>query len=336
VTPSPTLQCPEIDDALVTPFDRGPLRIEDGPVRWLRGAVYDGAGVLVPESQRGWNGDQADPVAADPEGVRRPRRTRRLRGRWLYAGHWSTHFGHFLLEFLPNLWPDPSTQGSSLSGVLVHRPARGPMAHRDERVGLTTPDLTPWQRQLLDLAGYGGIDLQAVHDRPVRVERLLVPARPVLLKKWALPPAVDVWRRVSEAVGSRGTHPRVYLSRTRFHTGVAGSQRGRSGEAWDSHLDTTFAEAGFEVVHPETLSVAEQVELVRGARVLAGLAGSAMHLSAFAEPGTRVLVVGDSRTPRRPPRAQRMLDSACGHATEFVANNDEAALSAALSSLDRS
>jgi capsular polysaccharide biosynthesis protein len=321
-----------VDHAFVTRFERGPLRTDSGPYKWVRGAVYDSAGLLVPNSQRGWDGDALDPVAADPDRVRIPLRTRRLRGTWLYAGHWCGHFGHFLLELLPNLWPDPAAYDPPLTGVLVHHPARGPVASGGERFGLRRPELTPWQRQLLDLAGYGEPDLRVVTQRPVRVARLLVPARPVLLKQWVRPPAVEVWQRISTAVGRRGSHPRVYLSRTRFHAGASGA-RVRADQAWDTHLDTRFAEAGFAVVHPETMSVADQIELVRGARVLAGLSGSALHLSAFAEPGTRVLTIGDRRARKKPPPSQRMIDAACGHRTAFVANNDEAQLSVVLSTL---
>ncbi len=319
-----------LDGAFVSRFDQGPLRIDRGPVRWIRGAVYDGAGELVPSSQREWNGDAQDPVAADPERVEVPRGTHRLRGDWLYAGHWCGHFGHFLLELLPNLWPDPSTHGP-LAGVLVHHPARGPVARRRARSGLLQPDTTSWQREFIHLAGYGELNLRVVNQRPVRVARLLVPSRPVLLKQWARPPAVDLWQRISSAVGSRGPHRRVYLSRTSFHADA--SARVRSDQAWDVLLDSRFANAGFAVVHPETMPIAEQIELVRGARVLAGLSGSAMHLSAFAEPGTTVLSIGDRRTPKRPPPSQRIIDEACGHLPAFVANNDEAGLAEVLSTL---
>jgi capsular polysaccharide biosynthesis protein len=323
-----------VDNAFVTPLTRGPLRTERGPFRWVRGAVHDRDGMLVPQSQRLWNGDKQDPVPADPERVRVVRGTRRLRGNWLYAGHWSTHFGHFLLETLPNLWPDPDEHIATLSGVLAHRAVRGPLPPATDRVPLQTPELAPWQPPLMDLVGYGAVDLRVVHGRPVRVERLVVPSRPVVLKRWVRPEAVQVWRRISDAVGRRGAHPRVYLSRTRFHAGALGANRARTDQARDAQLDAVFSDAGFYVVHPETLPITEQIELVRGADVLAGLSGSALHLSAFAEPGTRVLTVGDQRPSRKPIPAQTMVDRACGHRATFIANDDAAGLALALAGLD--
>lgn len=320
-----------VDEALVTPFAAGPLRAEVGPQRWIRGAVHDADGLLVRASQRRWHGDPLNPVAADPERVPVPDDVRRLPGTWLYAGHWAGHFGHFLLEHLTNLWPDPAGL-PPIAGILAHPHPRAPDSRPGRR--LQTPTLRPWQHDLVALAGHDPDGLRIVHGRGLRVERLVVPSRPVLLKKWAQPEAVALWQRVSDAVGARGPHARVYLSRTRFHADATGAERARTASDHDRHLDETFAAAGFAVVHPETLTVAEQVALVRGASVLAGLSGSALHLSVFAAPGTRVLALGDQRAPRRQTHAQVMVDAACGHLTAFVADGDHAALAAALDSLE--
>ena len=142
-----------------------------------------------------------------------------------------------------------------------------------------------------------------------------------------------MWRRISEAVGDRGSESRVYLSRSRFHAGNHGPGRVRTDEAQDARLDAVFTDAGFRVVHPETLPITEQIELVRGVRVLAGLSGSALHLSAFAEPGTRVLTVEDRRALGKPMPAQTMVDEACGHHSMFVRSDDDG-LARTLAGLD--
>lgn len=317
-----------VDDAVLTPFVRGRLRSSAGARTMMTGAVHDASGVLVPESQRWWDGDRSTPAAGDPDEVRVPDRAPRLEGTWLYAGHWALHFGHFLVEVLTNLWPEPGRVAAA--GLVAHRPFRGPVVPPPAGPGPQRAALRPWQEELLALAGYGDLEVQVVRHRAARVDRLVVPQRPVVLKSWAAPPAVEVWRRVSEAVGERGPHERLFLSRSAFHRTTDNPRRDRSDDAWDDHLDATFADAGFAVVHPETLSVAEQVRLVRGAGVLAGSSGSALHLSAFAAPGTRVLEVGDDRSPDRPMASQRMVDAACGHEAAFVGYRDAGALATVL------
>lgn len=317
-----------VDDAVLTPFVRGGLRASRGPRAVMTGAVHDSEGRLVGASQRWWDGDPSSPAAGDPDEVRVPGSAPRLDGTWLYAGHWALHFGHFLVEVLPNLWPDPAA--TAPVGLVAHRSFRGPRVPPPAGPGPQPMTLRPWQADLLALAGYGGLELQVVRHRAARVDRLVVPQRPVVLKSWAGPAAVSLWQRVSDAVGERGAHERVYLSRSAFHATVDNHRRDRSDEEWDAHLDETFARAGFHVVHPELLPIAEQVALVRGADVLAGPSGSALHLSAFARPGTRVLEVGDSRSPTEPMASQRMVDAACGHRTAYVGYRDAPALASTL------
>ncbi|MCW2812800.1 MAG: glycosyltransferase family 61 protein [Nocardioides sp.] len=321
-----------VDDAVLTPLVKGPLRSDAGPRAAMTGAVHDADGRLVTASQRWWDGDRSTPVAADPDEVRVPDGAPRLDGTWLYAGHWAMHFGHFLTEVLSNLWPEPDAV--AVTGLVAHRTFRGPVKPPPAGPGPQPATLRPWQADLLGLAGYGGLEVQLVRHRAARVDRLVVPQRPVVLKSWAAPPAVALWRRVSDAVGEQASHERVFLSRTAFHADTDNPRRDRSDDAWDAHLDVAFAAAGFHVAHPQTLSIAEQVALVRGAAVLAGSSGSALHLSAFAQPGTRVLEVGDDRSPEEPMASQRMVDAACGHRTAYVGYRDAGTLSSVLSSLD--
>lgn len=324
----------EVADATLTPFRKGRLRTPDTCTArsWMTGAVHDGTGLLVPASQRLWRGDQAAAIAADPEQIRVPTPQASLDGRWLYAGHWTHHFGHFLLELVTNLWPAP--EDVRVDGLVLHRPVRtsSPAVGGG---GMVTPEPRDWQRQMLDLAGYGDIEVRIVRHRPVRVATVVVPSRPLLLKSWALPEAVAVWRRMSDAVGSRGSDSRVFLSRSRFHAVHGPQQRVRASREWDALLDTTFADMGFKVVHPEELGFREQVAIVRGADVVAGASGSALHLSALADPGIRVLEVGDTRNPDHTLPSQRLIDAACGHSSTFVGYQDEQGLLEVLASLRR-
>ena len=304
-----------VHDAVVTPVRKGDLRTTTVPRRWMTGAVHDAEGNLVPGSQRLWAGDSKSPVPADPAVVRVPQQAEQMAGDWLYLGHWLSHFGHFLLETLTDLWPDPAA--FPVRGLVAHHEFRGEVPP----VGgapASEAKVKGWQRDLLARAGYGDLPVLVVRGRPARVERLLVPDRPVVLKSWAKPPAVDVWRRIARTV-EPASDRRVFLSRKLFHEAQEGNRRRvRVVRGWDDELEDMFGAAGFRVVHPETLPLAEQIALVRGADVLAGLSGSALHLAVFADPGTRVLEIGDSRSPREPMPSQRMIDAACGHRSAFV------------------
>ena len=119
----------------------------------------------------------------------------------------------------------------------------------------------------------------------------------------------------------------LFLSRARHHAVVAGNPaRVRTDPEWERFVETRFAEAGFDVVHPEELPVSRQISLVRGADLIAGLSGSALHLGVFAPEGTRVVELGDERSPSQPRPAQVMLDAKLGHRAAFVPYQDADAL----------
>lgn len=315
----------EVRDAVLTPFRKGPVASDRPPRFWMSGAVHRPDGRLVPESQRLWAGDPLALPATDPRMCRVPAQARRLEGTWLYAGHWHPHFGHFFLETLTTLWPERF----AVAGIVGHRNYRGDVPPPRQGVGLTDAVLKPWQVDLLDLAGWGGLPVKVVRNWPVRVDRLVVPSRTLVLKTWAAPEAVALWRRVAAGVAPAGP-AKTFFSRRAFHAEHAGDHRRvRTDEQWERDVEEAFAAAGFEVVSPETLPLREQLARVRAADVLAGTSGSALHLAAFAEPATTVVEVGDLRSGERPAAAQRMVDVACGHHSRYVPYGDRRALRAA-------
>jgi capsular polysaccharide biosynthesis protein len=301
----------DVPGAILTRVRRGDLRTIVEPTRWIRGAVHDADGHLVVASQKigglvGAQVAQADPSRVPP---RQQKGARRLEGTWLYGGHWTQHFGHFFAETLTTLWPDPAT--TQVDGIVFHN-----FMSRFRGV-------SPWQTELLGLAGWGDVPCEVVEDEPLVAERLLVPGRGIVVNGWAWEQAPVVWRRVTAAVGGRldldPDGERVFVSRTAFNRDRRAAGRPtRTDDAHDVAVEAAFAGAGFRVVAPETLSVPEQVRLAAGASVLAGCAGSALHLSAFAPAGVRVIELGDSRSPDVQVPTQRVIDRICEHPSAFV------------------
>ena len=304
----------EVPEAILTRVRRGPLRTVVEPTRWIRGAVHDGEGRLVVESQKigglvGAQVAQADPARVPP---RQTRGARRLEGTWLYGGHWTKHFGHFYAETVTTLWPEPHEgRTADVAGVVFHD------------FGGRFDGASDWQIELLGLAGWGDVACEVVADDHLVAERLLVPGRGIVVNGWAWEQARSVWRRMVAAAGGRldldPDGPRVFLSRTAFNrTQRADGRPTRTDETHDLALEAAFRGAGFAVVMPESLPVVEQIRLAAGASVLAGAAGSALHLSAFAPAGTRVLELGDTRSPDVQVPTQRVVDRACEHPSAFV------------------
>ncbi|KAA6434876.1 glycosyltransferase family 61 protein [Agrococcus sediminis] len=281
-----------VTEAQLTAEDHGTLELTSGRrITWHVGAPYDAEGKLVSSARRagGYRGDFLHSL--DQEYVELPPGADRIEGSFYYGGLWMQHFGHFLIETLPTLWAHDGVQP-----VLFHR----------------LGDVDSFKRELLDLCGVTSEPIFV--DRALRVEHLVVPSRPVSLNRFASPAAVRLWRRVARAAaGDASGSRRVWLSRTQAEAGGAAVNRTLGfGE-----LDDEFASLGFEVIFPETLSIREQIEIARSSSILAGFEGSALHLSAFAHPGTKVLVLGTERRPGG-NRAQPAIDRAVGNRVALV------------------
>jgi capsular polysaccharide biosynthesis protein len=187
------------------------------------------------------------------------------------------------------------------------------------------------------LTGYGRLPIEVLDKEPAWVDRLVLPSRSVVVNGWAHPGAAAVWDRMVAAAGGAtpGGPDRVFFSRTGFNAARrADGDPTRSTPDRDLALDQLFAEAGYAVVAPEDLTVVDQIRLAAGARVLAGCAGTALHLAAFAPAGTRVIEIGDTRSPDVQVPQQQVIDHLREHPSVFLpARMEPAEIASALAEL---
>lgn len=235
------------------------------------------------------SGHGGDPTTTEAPPTYTPANHQHLSGKWLYGGNWMNHFGHFITEGLTTLWP----RVRGVRGIVCHPYLFG-------------NSVTSWHEELLFRMGWDVPVIVATHG--AIVDELIVPERPVTLNHSIAPQAINVWGRVASA----GTPSRdVFLSRSKLPPG-------RRDIPGDERLDDLMAGIGFDVLHPQEMPITEQLDAVAGARVLAGVSGSALHLSAFTHAHTRVLELGDTRTPHKALPFQRIIDDAAGRPSGFV------------------
>lgn len=205
----------------------------------------------------------------------------------VYLGHLPSHFGHFLLETPARFWI--FGQQKDWDYLIFNPFVTGDAANpQDKRV-----------RSLLDTFG---VDTNQVLilDRDTQFATVIVPSA-------LLSPSLPVSPLLSDVYQRWRTHllkdvdldgpPRIYLSRRNFE-----QHRGESGVD-EAQVELLFKEYAFSVIYPELLPFHEQVRLVAGAQMVAGLGGSALHLSVFMQPAALTLVIGTQRWPG-PNRAQ--------------------------------
>jgi capsular polysaccharide biosynthesis protein len=189
----------------------------------------------------------------------------------LVGGPGHTIWGHWIVEFLPALAIARDLLGDRFADCVVPLPTDAP----DWAVGLMEETC--------------GLDRRAVawYRRGEEYLRLARAVRPSFgfSGEYSFHPDV---RRFYEGLrtGNRPGERRLCVTR-----GDAPHADTRPFPL-RSVFETAARARGFEVVRPETLSIAEQITLFGGAAIVIGEYGSAMHNTVFSQAGTVVGCIG--------------------------------------------
>lgn len=250
----------------------------------LVGAVYDRFGNLIDASQRARPGPRwrSNPKMLTDLDSRTADEALHLPGRTYFGGQLGHVFGHVLLETLARFWRD--LDYASYDQVVLYpigQPARE----------IVVPELT---LQVLALVGVRRERVHVVQRRLVRFDLIDVVPSPIRLVKTVDPRMLAVFDRIANAVDPvvvARDAPRIYLSRSRLADGRRATN--------ESEIEAMMTARGFAVIHPQQLPLLEQIALARRAEIIAGCDGSALHIAAFARPGTRLLALDSRPTPNQ-------------------------------------
>lgn len=174
----------------------------------------------------------------------------------------SNGFGHILLEAFSQYYWFEAVR-ARVDRVLVNR-THGYFPEVFEALGVTP-------------------QMKVIQDRPFLCETLLVPRQSYVLERSISRQYVafmdQLGKKLTDGM-SRGAE-RIYVSRT----GV--EKRRLLGE---ERLEAFLAGKGFEIIRPETMKFAAQVNLFRHARVVAGCVGSALYNCIFSAPDAQRMI----------------------------------------------
>lgn len=77
----------------------------------------------------------------------------------------------------------------------------------------------------------------------------------------------------------------------------------------EEKIQSIFEKNGFEVVYPEKLPLSQQAKLISETSVLAGCAGTALHLALFMKPGGTVIQIKRNSKISDNFRAQNLINN---------------------------
>ena len=172
-------------------------------------------------------------------------------------------YGHWLLEAVPCLWAWDE----------VCRLAGG---RRPKLLLSPIQELPAYVKEFCRPFGITEADCFFPPASHMRLHRLFLPTRAYMHGAYVSSTAKAVWNRIAsyhDAFSSLPSPEKIYLSRGRLS-----GYRAIRGEAACEEL---FARRGFTIVHPEELSLADQMRLFAEVRYIAGPVGSALHNVVF-------------------------------------------------------
>jgi hypothetical protein len=197
-----------------------------------------------------------------------------LKGRWLFAGMYYAHFGHFLVESTSRLYA--LAEHADVDGIFFYPKMQ------------VTHEYKPYRqyKPVFEHLGLGGVKARLA-QKPVTIEEIAFP-----------PPAFGIgdmsagrpeYRafmrdRLTRTCPADGAED-LYITRSGLNT-----RRGRI--ILEEHLEGLMEAEGYRVFHPQGVSFSEQIAQYRAAKRIVALDGSALHLAAMvAEPGTKIGII---------------------------------------------
>lgn len=240
-------------------------------------AAYDSRGLIAVEGLRAIQEVSAQDLNAPA--VDKGRGAETVDATAIYFGKQHCHFGHFLTEGLSRFWfpwaklfDDPIPVFSS-----------------------TGSEPGPFFDFCMEAHGF--TDWHVIsRKKPVRYKRLVCPEKRFSINSHPGPSALEIFKPIRRAAPNKSPHgERVYLSRSKFED--------ESGV--ESKIESAYRSRGFEIVYPEMMSFEDQVAMAKVATHMAGIDGSALHLSVFMRSRSKVDVILARMTANGEPRVIR-------------------------------
>ncbi|MDR0726522.1 MAG: glycosyltransferase family 61 protein [Rickettsiales bacterium] len=189
----------------------------------------------------------------------------------LYFGNVYPQFGHFMLEHMNRAWGLLDDRYKNTKVVLVNNK------------NVSVPE---YMYKLIELLGVKRDDI-IILNQTTKFRQVIVPAQGFNVPVFSSYEFISTYNKISKDIASKNiVHEKIYVSRT-----ALGSKK----TIGEEKIQKIFEKNGFFVVCPETLPLSEQVSLMKNCKVLAGCAGTALHLALFMPNGGQVIQIKRNR-----------------------------------------
>ncbi|MBD5389368.1 glycosyltransferase family 61 protein, partial [bacterium] len=217
----------------------------------------------------------------------------------IYFGNVYPQFGHFLLEHMNRAWGTLRDEYKGAKVVLINN------KRHDKIPG--------YMYDLLTILGVARRDI-IILDETTRFRRVIIPHQGFNLPIMSSDEFASAFQHMRERVKGGGSAEKIYMSRDKL------GERRTYGER---AVQKIFEKNGFKIIYPETMSIADQIAAVKNCRVLAGCAGTALHLALFMPRGGTVIQLSRNTMKDGPAPTQYLIDRVLDHDSIFIAASIE-------------
>ncbi len=213
----------------------------------------------------------------------------------IFIGNAKNHFGHFILEHLNRAWALCGTQYHNMHIVLIDN--------------LSLDSVPGYIYKFLELMGVG-CERVFILKQTTRFRNVFVPGQAYNMHTFVSDKYIDAFKFMAKNVPDADVvYDRVYLSRDALSVGRTYGEK---------YVQSIFEQNGFHVVYPEKLSLENQIALMKNCRVLAGCAGTALHMALFMPRGGTVIQIKRNKKKRDSATSQYLINKCAGLKSVFV------------------
>ena len=235
-----------------------PLLEEDGPDRQRGGCLKNRQALDCASQLRGRKTQYITTEKESTWSLDERQEPTRLSGTWMFGGFWLHHFGHFVSETAPRLWPLLQEIPPKIEGVVFIGGASD------------SPESPQQNREVIDiLSGEVSYPIK-ICNTPWIVEKLLVPSQASTLGPLSEPSNyyLELLKRHQLNKPCK-EHKNIYVSRSKI--------KSTSRLIGERFIESILKEAGYFICHPQEYPIKEQLNMYASAESLIFCEGSAIH-----------------------------------------------------------
>lgn len=245
-----------------------PLKASETGVPLLGyGGVLDSGDHYVMESAQIGKGDTADRFIGKYEYD--PREVEISDEAVIYIGALPLHWGHFLIDMTYRFWIFDYEEFSENKIVYC--------ANHASFQGV--------QLEFMKMLGIDSKRLCCI-DKPTRFRKIYIPEQGYMACDYFTQEYRNTFTRLVNNLPPLNLQPyeNIYLSRGHF-------RKAQKSEIGEKYIEDNFAANGFQILHMEELTLAEQVFYISHCKTVAALSGTLCHNILFANPNTTLIIL---------------------------------------------